>query len=151
MNLELKANAQLKENELCNGYAALKNESDRVGLGFGDSCLEASDEDKTTPPLSSGCSWLAPVIEAHQTSIDVGGAYFHGTPPALEDGGRTAFAVVPYWPRNFGPYPEKNPNGTRNLLRITGNMPGRCDAERIWQARFDLSLRNQRIWALGTI
>jgi hypothetical protein len=103
---------------------------------------------------------LAPVIEAHQTSIDVGGAYFHGTPPAMEDGGRAVFAVVPYWLQDFGPYPEKNPNGSRNLLRITGNMPGRCDAGRIWQARFDLFLRSYglrqlitdpRIWVERTV
>jgi hypothetical protein len=93
---------------------------------------------------------LAPVIEAHQTSIDVGGAYFHGTPPAMEDGGRAVFAVVPYWLHDFGPYPEKNPNGSRNLLRITGNMPGRCDAGRIWQARFDIFLRSYGLRQLIT-
>ena len=84
---------------------------------------------------------IAPAIGAHQTSIDVGGAYFHGTPPSLEDGGRAVFAVVPYWLQDFGPYPERNADGTRNLLRITGNMPGRCDAGRIWQARFDIFLK----------
>ena len=84
---------------------------------------------------------IAPAIGAHQTSIDVGGAYFHGTPPPLEEGGRAVFAVVPYWLQDFGPYPERNADGTRNLLRITGNMPGRCDAGRIWQARFDIFLK----------
>jgi hypothetical protein len=93
---------------------------------------------------------LAPVIEAHQTSIDVGGAYFHGTPPTLEQGGRAVFAVVPYWLADFGPYPEKNADGTRNLLRITGNMPGRCDAGRIWQARFDTFLRRYGLRQLIT-
>ncbi len=77
---------------------------------------------------------IAPAIKATQTSIDVGGAYFHGTPPKMADGG---YAVVPTWLEDFGPYPERNPDGSRNLLLITGNMPGRCDAGRIWQARND--------------
>ena len=80
---------------------------------------------------------IAPAIGATQTSIDVGGAYFHGTPPTLEQGGRTVFAVVPPWLAEFGPYPERNPEGSRNLLLVTGNMPGRCDAGRIWQQQFD--------------
>ncbi len=55
--------------------------------------------------------------------------------------GRAVFAVVPYWLAGFGPYPKKNPDGTRNLLRILGNMPGRCGAGRIWQALFNTFLR----------
>ncbi len=34
-------------------------------------------------------------INAKQTSIDVGGAYFHGTPPTMDEGGRLLFAVSP--------------------------------------------------------
>ena len=71
---------------------------------------------------------VAPVIGAEQTSIDVGGAYFHGTPPTMDQGGRRLYAVVPPWLADFGPYPERNARGGRNLLLITGNMPGRCDA-----------------------
>jgi hypothetical protein len=80
---------------------------------------------------------IAPAIKATQTSIDVGGAYFHGTPPTLAEGGRLVYAVVPTWLERFGPYPERNADGSRNLLLITGNMPGRCDAGRIWQATND--------------
>ena len=75
---------------------------------------------------------IAPTIGATQTSIDVGGAYFHGTPPSMDEGGRMVYAVVPTWLSDFGPYPERNPDGSRNLLLISGNMPGRCDAGRIW-------------------
>ncbi len=81
---------------------------------------------------------IAPAIVATQTSIDVGGAYFHGTsspPTTLAQGGRIFFAVVTPWLAKFGPYHERNPDGSRNLLLITGNMPGRCDACRIWQQR----------------
>jgi hypothetical protein len=100
---------------------------------------------------------LAPVLQAEQTSIDVGGAYFHGTPPTMAEGGRRLYAVVPPWLAEFGPYPERAANGRRNLLLITGNMPGRCDAGRIWQARFDRFLRayglrqlitDLRVWVL---
>ena len=70
------------------------------------------------------------------------------------------FAVVPYWLADFGPYPERNADGSRNLLRITGNMPGRCDAGRIWQARFDIFLRryglrqlisDPRVWVISNV
>jgi len=82
---------------------------------------------------------VAPAIDAHQTSIDVGGAYYHGTPPSLADGGRLVFAHMPYWLPGLGKggYVTRNPKGERMYLKITGNMPGRCDAGRIWQARFD--------------
>ena len=35
------------------------------------------------------------MINAKQTSIGVGGAYFHGTPPSMDEGGRLLFAVSP--------------------------------------------------------
>jgi hypothetical protein len=83
-------------------------------------------------------SAIAPAIDAHQTSIDVGGAYYHGTPPSIEEGGRLVFAHMPYWLPGFGTkgYAMRL-NGERQYLYIKGNMPGRCDAGRIWQTRFD--------------
>ena len=89
-----------------------------------------------------------------------GGAYFHGTPPTMAEGGRRLYAVVPPWLQDFGPYPEWTAAGRRNLLLITGNMPGRCDAGRIWQARFDRFLRGYglrqcatdlRVWVVRTM
>jgi len=82
---------------------------------------------------------VAPAIHAHQTSIDVGGAYYHGTPPSLEEGGRLVFAHMPYWLPGLGGlgYASHAPSGERQFLHIVGNMPGRCDAGRIWQSRFD--------------
>jgi len=82
---------------------------------------------------------VAPAINAHQTSIDVGGAYYHGTPPSLEEGGRNVFAHMPFWLPGLGngKYMRRNSRGERMYLMITGNMPGRCDAGRIWQTRFD--------------
>ena len=73
----------------------------------------------------------------------------------MAQGGRILYAVVPPWLCDFGPYPERTAAGRRNLLLITGNMPGRCDAGRIWQARFDTFLRayglrqlvtDRRVW-----
>ena len=82
---------------------------------------------------------LAPSIGAEQTSIDVGGAYYHGTPPTVADGGRLVFAHVPYWLPGFGAgaYRRKDARGRKMYLMIPGNMPGRCDAGRIWQHRLD--------------
>jgi hypothetical protein len=54
---------------------------------------------------------IGPALKATQTSVDVGGAYFHGTPPALAEGGRLVYAVVPTWLERFGPYPERNADG----------------------------------------
>jgi hypothetical protein len=31
---------------------------------------------------------IGPTLEAHQTSIDVGGAYYFGVPPGMNEGGR---------------------------------------------------------------
>ena len=44
---------------------------------------------------------LAPALGAEQTSLDVGGAYWHGTPPALHEGGRI-IAPVPAWMAGMG-------------------------------------------------
>ena len=84
------------------------------------------------------------------TSIDVGGAYFHGTPPTMEEGGRMVFAVVPPWLEDFAPYPATARDGSKNLLLVPGNMPGRKDAGRIWQARFDTFLRDYGMRQLVT-
>ena len=37
---------------------------------------------------------LAPVLDAHQTTIDISGAYFHGTPLPPAEGGRLLYAAV---------------------------------------------------------
>ena len=85
---------------------------------------------------------IATAIGAEQDSIDVGGAYFHGTPLSMDDGGRMLYVRIPAWLAALYPtrYPLRGPRGT-NFLLVTGNMPGRCDAGRIWQARLDVFLR----------
>jgi hypothetical protein len=88
---------------------------------------------------------IGSTLDAKQTSIDVGGAYFHGTPPSMAEGGRMLFAVSPPWLSHFGPYPATDKHGRKRLLLITGNMPGRKDAGRIWQHRFDKFLTS---WGL---
>ena len=45
--------------------------------------------------------------------------------------------VTPPWLADFG-FPSKNPvTGETMLLLIEGNMPGRADAGKIWQTRFN--------------
>ena len=81
---------------------------------------------------------IAPAIGAHQDSIDVGGAYFHGIPLSMLLGGRRLYVRIPGWLAALFPaYPLRGKGGSSNFLLIEGNMPGRCDAGRIWQARFD--------------
>ena len=50
----------------------------------------------------------------------------------------------------FGDYPTHAKDGSRNLLFIGGNMPGRRDGGRIWQARFDTFLRGYGLRQLVT-
>jgi len=81
---------------------------------------------------------IAPAIGAHQDSIDVGGAYFHGIPLSMLLGGRRLYVRIPAWLSALFPaYPQRGKGGGTNFLLIVGNMPGRCDAGRIWQTRFD--------------
>jgi hypothetical protein len=109
---------------------------------------------------------IGPSIRAHQTTIDVGGAYYFGIPPTMEEGGRLLYAVMPPWLHAFGcdsdgtPYTTYGADGTRNVLLIQGNMPGRADAGNIWQKRFDTFLRgyglrqlatDRRVWVLKSV
>jgi hypothetical protein len=109
---------------------------------------------------------LVPVLEAEQTSLDVGGAYWHGQPPAIADGGRVILAPAPLWLEGLGQgrYRARDKHGRRNFLRILGNMPGRRDAGRIWKKCLGEFLRayglrqlisDRRVWVrvspLGTL
>jgi hypothetical protein len=46
------------------------------------------------------------VLEAHQTTIDISGAYFHGTPIPFAEGGRLLYAAVPTWLAHYD-YPDR--------------------------------------------
>ena len=93
---------------------------------------------------------IAPAIGALQDSIDVGGAYFHGVPPSMENGGRCLYVRIPTWLSDLFPHYPQRGSGGMNFLRVTGNMPGRCDAGRIWQQRFDEFLRGYGLTQLLT-
>ncbi len=67
----------------------------------------------------------------------------------MRDGGRAIFYIVPKWlegfiggksGRTYHTHSQHQGRPHRLFLRIKGNMPGRCDAGRIWQAVFDLFL-----------
>ena len=93
---------------------------------------------------------ITPAIKAKQDSIDIGGAYFHGIPLSMLLGGRLLFVRIPQWLADLFPeYPLRGPDGP-NFLLVTGNMPGRCDAGRIWQLRFDQFLRGYGLTQLLT-
>ena len=72
-----------------------------------------------------------------QHTVDVGGAFFKGTPPSLEEGGRGAFAAMPKWLSDYGDYPTHAADGEVLLLWICANMPGRKDASRVWEREYD--------------
>jgi hypothetical protein len=102
---------------------------------------------------------IAPASGAVQTSIDLSSAYYHGTPDPIDAGGRYLFARIPSWLSELFPdkYPSHDAHGRPNILRIPGNMPGRCDAGRIWQRELDAFLRDyglrqlltdRRVWVL---
>ena len=95
---------------------------------------------------------ITPAIGAEQDSIDVGGAYFHGTPPDMEHGGRRLYVRIPPWMSSLfpGDYPARSARGEPLFLLVSGNMPGRCDAGRIWQQRFDQFLHAYGLSQLNT-
>ena len=103
---------------------------------------------------------VAKAIKAEMDSIDISGAYFHGIPLSMLLGGRRLYVRIPQWLSDLFPakYPQRGPHGACFLL-IKGNMPGRCDAGRIWQQRFDTFLRgfgltqlltDRRVWIRHT-
>ena len=59
---------------------------------------------------------IAPAIGAHQDSIDVGGAYFHGIPPDMLHGGRRLYVRIPAWLAALFPaYPLRGKGGGNQL------------------------------------
>jgi hypothetical protein len=73
-----------------------------------------------------------------------------------EADGRMFYCAIPQWLESYG-YPAYGPDGERNMLLIEGNMPGRADAGRIWQTRFNGFLRayglrqlvtDRRVWVM---
>jgi len=120
--------------------------------GAGDILTHSNCVDDITNRLITA---IAPAIGALQDSIDVGGAYFHGVPPSMDNGGRCLYVRIPTWLAELFPQYPLRGTGGMNFLRVTGNMPGRCDAGRIWQQRFDQFLRgfgltqlltDRRVW-----
>ena len=127
-------------------------ESKGTELGVGQTYSSCADEISNRVITAIG-----PTLEAHQTSIDVGGAYYFGVPPSMSEGGRLLYAVVPPWLAEFGDFPTHDKHGHRNMLLIEGNMPGRADAGKIWQTRFNRFLvayglrqliTDRRVWVL---
>ena len=74
-------------------------------------------------------------------TLDVAGAYLHGSPLRPEDGGRVILVRVPPGFEQFG-YPERDASGRPNYFLVTGNVPGRQDAGLIWQICNDEFLRS---------
>ena len=83
---------------------------------------------------------LAVEKSAFQHTIGVSGAYYKGTRPSVEEGGRLVFARVPAWLDDYGHFPTHDADGTANYIQITGNMAGCADAGCIWEAAYDKHL-----------
>ena len=56
-------------------------------------------------------SQLAVEYRAFQHTIDVSDAYYKGTRPSVEEGGRVVFARVPTWLSKYGAFPTHDKNG----------------------------------------
>jgi hypothetical protein len=86
---------------------------------------------------------VRPALKAEQDSIDVSKAYYRGKPLSAVQGGRNAFAHIPPWLTGLGSLDYRRVvNGERQFLLVVGNMPGKCDAGRIFQAVMDGFLRS---------
>ena len=86
---------------------------------------------------------VRPALKAEQDSIDVSKAYNRGKPLSAAQGGRNAFAHIPPWMLGLGSLDYRRVvNGERRFLLVVGNMPGKCDAGRIFQAVMGVFLRS---------
>ena len=96
------------------------------------------------PVVDKVVTAVRPALKAEQTTIDVSSAYYHGRPLTAAEGGRNAFAHMPSWLVGLGAlgYQMFSPSGERLYLLICGNMPGKRDAGRVWQAVMDDFLRS---------
>lgn len=78
---------------------------------------------------------LAQVLALHPGATsaqnDMRGAYYCCTPLHPDDGGRALFCFIPPELEKYG-FPQRDKHGNRNLLEITGNIPGRQEAGKIW-------------------
>ena len=133
LKCKLDTDGAAREPEVVNKFRVAVSDKDNVAAA--DTVTHSNCADDITNRIISA---VAKAIEAHQDSIDVGGAYFHGKPPDMDHGGRRVYVRIPGWLAALYPekYPLRGPHGA-NFLLVKGNMPGRCDAGRIWQQRFD--------------
>jgi hypothetical protein len=74
--------------------------------------------------------------------LDVKGAYYQGTVPSPEDGGRIIFVFAPKGWAALG-FPEVDSEGRKVRYQVVRNVPGRQDAGRIWQSRYDKFMLSQ--------
>ena len=146
LKCKLDTDGAAREPEVVNKFRVAVSDKDNIAAA--ETITHSNCADDITNRVISA---VAKAIDAHQDSIDVGGAYFHGKPPDMEHGGRRVYVRVPGWLAALYPdkYPLRGPHGA-NFLLIQGNMPGRCDAGRIWQKRFDEFLHGYGLTQLLT-
>ena len=75
--------------------------------------------------------------------LDVKGAYYQGEVLSPENGGRVIFVFAPKGWAALG-FPEVDSEGRKVRYQVVRNVPGRQDAGRIWQARYDLFMLGQK-------
>jgi hypothetical protein len=68
--------------------------------------------------------------------LDVKSAYYQGDVATPEEGGRVIFVLAPHGWGALG-FPETDSSGRRVRYQVVRNVPGRQDAGRIWQTKYD--------------
>jgi hypothetical protein len=68
--------------------------------------------------------------------LDVKSAYYQGDVDTPEEGGRVIFVLAPHGWGALG-FPETDSSGRRVRYQVVRNVPGRQDAGRIWQTKYD--------------
>jgi hypothetical protein len=80
--------------------------------------------------------------DATSAQNDVRGAYYCGTPLHPDQGGRSLYCFIPDELVPYG-FPQHDKDGKRNLLEITGNIPGRQEAGKIWGEEYTRFLTSE--------
>jgi len=75
--------------------------------------------------------------------LDVKAAYYQGEVASLEQGGRVLFVKASDGWAELG-FPEFDSDGRKVRYQVVRNVPGRQDAGRIWQTRYDGFLAAQQ-------
>jgi hypothetical protein len=123
-----------------------RNASGEITKWKARACIGDRKKDRKVPDTySSAVSSTSRKLQANLFAVlpgakssqnDVENAYYRGKVPLASEGGRALFCHIPDEWEELG-YELYDPvDGTRNMLEIEGNVPGRQEAGKIWGGEY---------------